>query len=94
MKIPLSQIAHTRSGDKGDTCNVGVIANRESDYPVLVREVEAVQGLAVDVHLPLVRGAVADAHRPRAAVALPMLERILHEVRRPVDPVHRAAAVD
>ena len=41
MKIPLSQIAHTRSGDKGNTCNVGVIALRESDYPVLVREVTA-----------------------------------------------------
>jgi hypothetical protein len=41
MKIPLSQIAHTRSGDKGDTCNVGVIANDEKDYPVLVREVTA-----------------------------------------------------
>ena len=41
MKIPLSQIAHTRSGDKGDTCNVGVIANHESQYAVLVREVTA-----------------------------------------------------
>ena len=41
MRVPLSQIAHTRSGDKGDTCNVGVIALRESDYPVLVREVTA-----------------------------------------------------
>jgi hypothetical protein len=41
MKVPLSQLAHTRSGDKGDTCNIGVIALRESDYPVLVREVTA-----------------------------------------------------
>ena len=41
MKVPLSQIAHTRSGDKGDTCNVGVIALREQDYPVLAREVTA-----------------------------------------------------
>ena len=41
MKVPLSQIAHTRSGDKGDTCNIGVIALRETDYPVLVREVTA-----------------------------------------------------
>ena len=41
MKLPLSHIAHTRSGDKGDTCNVGVIALRECDYPVLVREVTA-----------------------------------------------------
>ena len=41
MKVPLSQLAHTRSGDKGDTCNIGVIAYRDSDYAVLVREVTA-----------------------------------------------------
>src|SRR5215472_9450601 len=41
MMVRLSQIAHTRSGDKGDTCNVGVIALDEKDYPVLVREVTA-----------------------------------------------------
>src|SRR5580700_7022951 len=41
MKTPLSQIAHTRSGDKGDTCNIGVIAYEERDYPILVREVTA-----------------------------------------------------
>jgi hypothetical protein len=41
MKVSLSQLAHTRSGDKGDTCNIGVIAFRESDYPVLAREVTA-----------------------------------------------------
>jgi len=41
MKVPLSRLAHTRSGDKGDTCNIGVIALNESDYPVLVREVTA-----------------------------------------------------
>jgi hypothetical protein len=41
MKVPLSQLAHTRSGDKGDTCNIGVIALDEKDYPVLVREVTA-----------------------------------------------------
>lgn len=39
MKIPLSRIAHARSGDKGDTANVGVIAFKESHYPILVREV-------------------------------------------------------
>jgi hypothetical protein len=39
VKILLSQIAHTRSGDKGDTCNIGVIAYHERHYPVLVREV-------------------------------------------------------
>ena len=37
MKVPLSRIAHTRSGDKGDTCNVGVIALREEDYCTAAR---------------------------------------------------------
>ena len=41
MKVALSQLAHTRSGDKGDTANIGVIAWRESDYPILLREVTA-----------------------------------------------------
>jgi hypothetical protein len=41
MKVPLSAIAHTRSGDKGDTSNIGVIAYDARHYPVLVREVTA-----------------------------------------------------
>jgi hypothetical protein len=39
MKAPLGSIAHTRSGDKGDTCNIGVIAFRTEDYEVILREV-------------------------------------------------------
>lgn len=39
MKISLLQLAHARSGDKGDTANVGIIALKEEYYPVLVREV-------------------------------------------------------
>jgi hypothetical protein len=41
MKIPLGKIAHTRSGDKGDTSNIGVIAWQQRDYPILLREVTA-----------------------------------------------------
>ena len=41
MKLALSRIAHARSGDKGDTANVGIIALRPEYYPVLVREVTA-----------------------------------------------------
>lgn len=41
MKIELTQIAHARSGDKGDTANVGVIALKEEFYPFLVSEVTA-----------------------------------------------------
>jgi hypothetical protein len=39
MRIPLSRIAHGRSGDKGDTSNIGIIAYEDRWYPVLVREV-------------------------------------------------------
>src|SRR5215216_1015394 len=41
MKIQLTRLAHARSGDKGDTANVGLIALREEFYPLLVREVTA-----------------------------------------------------
>lgn len=41
MKIQLTKLAHARSGDKGDTANVGLIALREEIYPILVREVTA-----------------------------------------------------
>jgi len=35
MKIRLLDIAHARSGDKGDTANVGLIALKPEWYPVL-----------------------------------------------------------
>src|SRR2546422_3755365 len=41
MKVQLTKLAHARSGDKGDTANVGLIALREEIYPLLVREVTA-----------------------------------------------------
>ena len=41
MKVQLVKLAHARSGDKGDTANVGLIALRDEIYPLLVREVTA-----------------------------------------------------
>ena len=41
MKAPLSRFAHARSGDKGDTSNIGLIAFEPRYYPVLLREVTA-----------------------------------------------------
>jgi hypothetical protein len=35
MKVRLVDIAHARSGDKGDTANVGVIALRPEWYPLI-----------------------------------------------------------
>jgi hypothetical protein len=37
-RVRLLELAHARSGDKGDTANVGVIALRPEFYPVLVEQ--------------------------------------------------------
>jgi hypothetical protein len=37
-RLQLLHLAHARSGDKGDTANVGVIALRPEFYPVLVEQ--------------------------------------------------------
>jgi hypothetical protein len=37
--VRLLDLAHARSGDKGDTANVGLIARKPEYYPILVREV-------------------------------------------------------
>jgi hypothetical protein len=39
MRVRLLDIAHARSGDKGDTANVGLIALQERWYPALVKYV-------------------------------------------------------
>ncbi len=41
MNVRLLDIAHARSGDKGDTANVGVIALEPKWYPVLVKYLTA-----------------------------------------------------
>jgi len=40
-RIKLLQVAHARSGDKGDTANVGLIAYKPEYYPMLVEQVTA-----------------------------------------------------
>ena len=73
MKIELTQLAHARSGDKGDTANVGLIALKEEYYPILVREVTAE---AVKEHFgPMVKGEVERFELPN----LGALNFLLHE---------------
>jgi hypothetical protein len=40
-RVQLLRLAHARSGDKGDTANVGLIALKPEYYPILVQEVTA-----------------------------------------------------
>ena len=73
MKIELTKLAHARSGDKGDTANVGVIALKEEFYPILQREVTAER---VKEHFgSMVRGAVERFELPN----LGALNFLLHE---------------
>lgn len=39
MPLQLRYLAHARSGDKGDTANVGLIALEPGHYPLLAKEV-------------------------------------------------------
>ena len=73
MKKLLGSIAHTRSGDKGDTSNIGVIAFKPEDYPVLLREVtpESVKQFFGD----LVKGEVERFELPN----LGAINLLLHE---------------
>ena len=73
MKIELTNLAHARSGDKGDTANVGVIALKDEFYPLLVREVTAEK---VKEHFgPMVKGGVERFELPN----LGALNFLLHE---------------
>ena len=40
-RVKLIELAHARSGDKGDTANIGLIARKPEYYAALVREVTA-----------------------------------------------------
>jgi hypothetical protein len=41
VRVPLRRIAHGRSGDKGDTCNIGIIARHPAIYPWLREQLTA-----------------------------------------------------
>ena len=73
MKIELLKLAHARSGDKGDTANVGVIALRDEIYPILVREVT--EERVKDHFGAMVKGAVERFELPN----LNALNFLLHE---------------
>ena len=60
--ILLRDVAHARSGDKGDTSNVGVIAYDEADFPLLREQVTAERVTAI--YGDLVRGEVVRYELP------------------------------
>jgi hypothetical protein len=73
--LPLREIAHARSGDKGDTSNVGVIAYDEADYPILREQVTA--GRVRALYGELVRGEVQRYELPNIGALNFVLRRAL-----------------
>jgi hypothetical protein len=61
-RMRIVELAHGRSGDKGDICNVGLVAKDVAAWRVLLREVTAER---VKRHFgPLVRGEVTRYELP------------------------------
>ena len=56
MRIPLQHVAHTRSGDKGDTSNIAVFAYHPALYPLLKAQLTAERFKAF--HAGAIRGEV------------------------------------
>jgi hypothetical protein len=75
MKIPLAQIAHARSGDKGDISNIGVIAYSPEYYPVLLRELTAER--VKEYFGPLVSGRVVRYELPNLDALNFLMEQAL-----------------
>lgn len=76
MKVlPLREIAHCRSGEKGHGANVSVIAYDEADYALLREQVtvEAVSAL----YGPITRGAITRYEVPRIAALNFVLDNVL-----------------
>jgi len=40
-RVKLHTLAHSRTGDKGDTSNISIIAYRAEDYPLLCEQLTA-----------------------------------------------------
>jgi hypothetical protein len=62
MKVRVGEIAHFRSGDKGDTCNLCVFPYDEGDYE-LMRE-QLTQERVKEAFGPMVKGTVTRYEAP------------------------------
>ncbi len=71
--MKLHEIAHSRTGDKGNISNISVIAYRQEDYPLLEKEVTAER--VKDHFREVVRGKVIRYELPQ----LGALNFVLHD---------------
>jgi len=75
VPVKLRQIAHARTGDKGETCNISLIAFEARDYPRLAAHVTAER---VAAHFSgIVRGDVRRYELPQLAALNFVMTRAL-----------------
>ena len=71
----LREIAHARAGDKGDSCNIGLIAYLPHDYPILLEQVTVE---AVKLHFGrLIKGNITRYELPNVEALNFVLENAL-----------------
>jgi hypothetical protein len=63
MSVPLHEIAHARAGDKGNRCNISVIAYIPEAYPLIADQVTSARVRALFAHRG--SGAVVRYELPR-----------------------------
>lgn len=73
--LPLRQVAHARSGDKGDTSNVAVIAYDRRDFELVCREVT--EERVRSVYSGLVEGEIVRYALPRLGALNFVMRRAL-----------------
>jgi hypothetical protein len=73
--MKLREIAHGRTGDKGDTCNISVIAYDQRDFPLIQHEVTAARVRAL--FDGIVRGEVTRYDLPQLAALNFVMTRAL-----------------
>ncbi|CAN5280144.1 hypothetical protein BH09PSE6_BH09PSE6_11690 [soil metagenome] len=73
--VPLREIAHSRSGEKGNNSTISVIAHDKSDYPLLLQQitVDAVRR----VFGPITRGGIVRYQVPSIAALNFVLDEVL-----------------
>ncbi|HEY2857972.1 MAG TPA: hypothetical protein VGJ21_06120 [Terracidiphilus sp.] len=84
--MKLREMAHARTGDKGNIINISVIAYREDDYPVLEQRVTAER--VTELFAPLIA-------QPAARYCIPGLGALNFVLHRPSsESVTRSLALD
>ena len=75
MKVKLREIAHARSGEKGDTVNISVIAYGEEDYEIIKEQVTVAS--VRELYDPITKGEIQRFELPNIGALNFVLEGAL-----------------